>query len=480
MGRLIENSIHACSWCIAWADCLFEKIAGFLFEKKRISIFMTILLSLIMIVVMYLLNLHTTLIVDDYGYSFNQTGQRFSNMQEVFVRLWRHYFDWGGRVVVHFFAIMFLWIGKSVFDIFNTLAFMSMVFIMYYLAIGSWPCFGKRNYTLVLLGIFFMLFAFTPAFGQDFLWLVGACNYLWGILLVLLMMIPLRAQLFSAENQFKNPLWLPIFFVGNILAGWTNENMGVTLAAMTVFCMIYQWRKNHKVPSWMYASLVGVVIGSAFLVLAPGNFVRLHTEGGGHTLHFFRNFVNITKILLKPGFTLIPFCLILGLRVLTEKVEDPKKNVLLYLFLFGTLASAYAMIVSPYFTERARLGTIVLAIISVMTLYPYVEIAKAQSQKLLFVAGVIMLALLGSDAKMAYHDIVSYEKRNAAKVEYTLKEREKGNEDIILLRNYPSTKYCAAYGLEDINTNPKHWTNGSFARYFGVKQVRVLDNPSYK
>ena len=473
MEWLIENTISVCNRCIAWADGFFEKIAGILFEKKKVSILMTILLTLAMVAVMYLLNRHTTLIVDDYGYSFNQTGQRFSSMQEVFVRLWRHYFDWGGRVVVHFFAIMFLWIGKSVFNVFNALAFISMVFVMYYLAIGSWPCFGKRNYALVLLGIFFMLFAFTPKFGQDFLWLVGSCNYLWGMLLILLMMIPLRAQLFFSENKFKNPLWFPIFFVGNVLAGWTNENMGVTLAAMTVFCMIYQWRENHKVPAWMYASLLGVVIGSAFLVLAPGNFVRLHHTGG---VHFFGNFVNITKTLLKPSFTLIPFWLILGLRVLTEKVQDPKKNVLLYLFLGGTLASAYAMVVSPFWADRAKIGTIVLAIISVMTLYPYVEIAKVESKKLLLLVGVLMLTFLGSDLKMAYKDIVSYEKRDTAKVQYTLKEKEKGNMDIIVPRNYPSTKYCAAYGLEDINENPKHWTSRGFARYFGVKSVRTVKN----
>ena len=130
MEWLIENTISVCNRCIAWADGFFEKIAGILFEKKKVSILMTILLTLAMVAVMYLLNRHTTLIVDDYGYSFNQTGQRFSSMQEVFVRLWRHYFDWGGRVVVHFFAIMFLWIGKSVFNVFNTLAFISMVFMM--------------------------------------------------------------------------------------------------------------------------------------------------------------------------------------------------------------------------------------------------------------------------------------------------------------------------------------------------------------
>ena len=480
MERVIENCISLCDRGIAYANSLFTKFSDLVFRKNKITLIASVLLVLIMVVVMYLLNHHTTLIVDDFAYSFNAKGQRVGSVEEIVVRMWRHYFDWGGRVVVHFIAMVFLWVGKPIFNVFNTLAFIALVVIMYYLAVGTWPFARKQNYPMILLGIFFMFFAFVPVFGQDFLWLVGASNYLWGMLIFLLMLVPFRAQVFSGENKFKNPLWLPVFFFGNVLAGWTNENIGVTLVAMILFCMIAYWQENHKVHGWMICALLGAVIGAMLLVLAPGNFVRFHTEGGGHTLHIFDNFLNVTRIIFQPDLTLIPLCLALGLRVLTEKVKDYKKDMIFYLFLFGMLASAYSMVASPSFTERARLGPLVLSVICCLSLYPYLDVGKVQTRKILCIAALILFTLLGSNVRRGYTDIVSYEKCDKAKVEYALKEKAKGNQDIILLRNYPSTRYCAAYGLEDIDIDPKYWTNEGFAHYYGVKQVRVLDNQNYK
>ena len=460
-------------------DFLFEKWADSVFQKKNISLGIVIFLLLLMVVVIYLLNLHTTLIVDDYGYSFNSRGERYTSLSEVFTRLWLHYFQWGGRVVVHFFAIVFLWIGKPIFNICNTIAFLITVCMMYYLAVGSWPWARKQNFPMILLAIFFFLFAFTPAFGQDFLWLVGSCNYLWGILLFLWMLIPFRKQMFSTENVYHNPIWWPLFFVGNVLAGWCNENMGVTLVGMIAACIFLYWIEYHKVRPWMIFALAGAVIGATCLVLAPGNFVRFHTEGGGHTLNILDNFMTISRILVGPQFLLIPFCLTVALKILTKSVNDKRKNIILYFFLFGMLASAYSMIVSPYFTERARLGTLVLGIIACVSLYPYLEIRTIEWKKVICIVAVMMTAILGSDIKAGYKDIVSYEKRNNEKVAYTLIEKEKGHKDIIVIRNYPSTKYCAAWGLEDINVDPKHWTNTGYAHYFGVRSVRVSKPETY-
>ena len=345
--------------------------------------------------------------------------------------------------------------------------------MMYYLAIGNWPC-GKKNYPMVLLGTFFMLFAFTPAFGQDFLWLVGASNYLWGLLMFLLMLLPFRKQLFQKYNVFANPLYCPLFFIGSVVAGWTNENMGVTLVVLIIAFILIYWWNERTIYAWTIWALIGAILGAGFLILAPGNFVRLHTEGGGHTLHFFRNFLGITKILLKPGFLLIPLCLFGIFRCFSCNVKEQKKVIVSDLFLFASLISAYAMIASPYFTDRARLGTLVLGIIACMSVYPYLVLDSKKYQKITALVAVIVLALLASDIKAGYKDIVAYEKRDMAKVAYTLQQKEKGNMDIILPKNYPSTKYCAAWGLEDISENTKHWTNTGYARYFGVKTVRTV------
>ncbi len=473
MEQTIEKILVFFDKRLTQFDSLFEKFSNAVFQKKTLSFGISIFLLFMILAVMYLFNLHTTLIVDDYNYSFNLTGKRYTSIQETFPFLYHHYFSWGGRVIVHFFAIFFLWAGKPIFNICNAFAFLGLISLMYYHAVGLWPWSRKQNYPMILLGILFILFAFTPAFGQDFLWLVGSCNYLWGMLLFLIALVPFRAQLFSYKNQFQNPVWIPIFFIISISAGWSNENMGVTIVFMMALCIFSYAREYHTVQSWMILSFIGAIIGAAFLVLAPGNFVRFHTEGGGHTLHILDNFLNITKILLKPHFLLIPLCLTWILQILTSKNKGKQKNVLFCLFFFGMLASAYSMIASPYFTERARLGPLVLTTISCATLYPYLGIKGTEAQKTLCVLSLLITAFCGQMVKDGYRDIISYEKRNTAKVEYTLQEKAKGNPDIILPRNYPSTKYCAAWGLDDINTNPKHWTNTGYARYFGVKQVRV-------
>ena len=475
MEQTIEKILVFFDKRLTQFDSLFEKFASNIFQKKTLPFGISIFLLFMILAVMYLFNLHTTLIVDDYNYSFNLAGKRYTSIQEAFPFLYHHYFSWGGRVIVHFFAIFFLWAGKPIFNICNAFAFLGLIALMYYHAVGLWPWSRKQNYPMILLGILFALFAFTPAFGQDFLWLVGSCNYLWGMLLFLIALVPFRAQLFSHENQFQNPIWIPIFFIGSIAAGWANENMGVTLVFMMALCIFSYAREYHTVHSWMILSLIGAIIGAAFLVLAPGNFVRLTRvcTGGILGLPILHNFWNITKILLKPNFLLIPLCLTWILQILTAKNTDKRKPVLLCLFFFGMLASAYSMIASPFFVERARLGPLVLITICCAALYPYLKITRIEAQKALCILSLFVLVFLAQSIKAGYRDILNYEKRNTAKVEYTLQEKAKGNPDIILPRNYPSTKYCAAWKLSDLNPNPKHWTNTGYARYFGVKQVRV-------
>ena len=93
MERVIENCFSLCGRGIAYADSLFTKFSDLVFRKNKIALIASVLLVLIMVVVMYLLNHHTTLIVDDFAYSFNAKGQRVGSVEEIVVRMWRHYFD---------------------------------------------------------------------------------------------------------------------------------------------------------------------------------------------------------------------------------------------------------------------------------------------------------------------------------------------------------------------------------------------------
>ena len=147
------------------------------------------LLILLMAGTMFLLNTHTPLQMDDYDYSFSwSTGRPLSGVADVLASQAAHYRLWGGRSVVHTLAQLFLYTGKSVFNIANTAMYVLFVLELYALAKPK----GRRFCWPVLLTIHAALFTLVPFFGTVFLWLDGACNYLWGTVLALapLLVVP--------------------------------------------------------------------------------------------------------------------------------------------------------------------------------------------------------------------------------------------------------------------------------------------------
>ena len=146
----------------------------------RACVFAAILV--LMAATMFLLNVHTPLQMDDYDYSFSwSTGKPLAGVADVLASQAAHYRLWGGRSVVHTLAQLFLYWGKGVFNIANTAAYMLLVLELYALAKPK----GRRFCWTVLLVIHAALFTLVPFFGTVFLWLDGACNYLWGTALPL-------------------------------------------------------------------------------------------------------------------------------------------------------------------------------------------------------------------------------------------------------------------------------------------------------
>lgn len=440
------------------------KYLNYFFDNRKFEKMAFFFVVLLIGVGMYILNHYTTLIVDDYGYSFSRiTGHRTSGIIDILQSQYRHYFEWGGRVVVHTIAQFFLMYDKFVFDVANTLAYLAMVLVVYFHAIGKF-----KFYPLLLLLINLLFFLCMPAFGQVFLWVVGACNYLWGPLLVFLYLIPYRLQYSKSAPVFNNKILALLFGMLGIIAGWTNENLGLTLAFVIAVFMFLYWHEHKKVYLWCVCGLIGASIGAIALIIAPGNFVRLHV--GHMEVNFFKNIIVITKMFLQTKFLLMPACLFLSLLVFCRKNTDYK---IVSVYVLGMLASMYAMAGAPYFADRAKLGTLAFAVIACCNLYTNLDFTLTKIRKFIAVFLILIIGVTYSEYKIARTDIKDYKARNDAKVEHVLKEKSKGNLNVIIERNYPRTRYAAPYGLEDISKDVKHWTNTGFARYYGVKTVRV-------
>ncbi|PWM78793.1 MAG: hypothetical protein DBY32_04795 [Phascolarctobacterium sp.] len=455
---------------------MFEKIADFcdiannwitlklryFYENQKIEKFLFALVILLILVGMYILNHYTTLIVDDYGYSFS-LGHRTKGIMDILESQYNHYFAWGGRVVVHTIAQFFLMFDKKVFDIANTFAYLAMVLVVYFHAVGSF-----KPYPLLLLLINLLFFLCMPAFGQVFLWVVGACNYLWGPLLVFSYLIPYRIQYSKDTPVIDNKILCVIFGLLGIIAGWTNENMGLTLAFVILVFMYLYWLEHKKIYLWCMCGFIGALIGAIALILAPGNFARL--EIGHMDINFFKNLIAITKMFLQTKFLLIPISLFLILSVLVKKNTDFK---IVTVYILGLLVSMYAMAGAPYYADRAKLGSLAFLTIACCNLYTNLDFSVTKLRKVIAILGILIIGVTYSEYKIARSDIKDYKLRNDAKVEHVLKEKALGNLDIIVKPNYPKTRYAAPYGLEDISKDVKHWTNKGFARYYGVKSVKI-------
>ena len=100
----------------------------------------------------------------------------------------------------------------------------------------------------MLFCVFALLWVVTPAFGESFLWLVGSCNYLFGILFILAALLPVTKALdsdFAPMAGWKTVL----YFLLCLLAGWTNENNSVALVVIFLCCVIWLLATKQKSPS---------------------------------------------------------------------------------------------------------------------------------------------------------------------------------------------------------------------------------------
>lgn len=414
------------------------------------------------------LNLLTRIMRDDWSYTFNfVTKERIASLGDIFQSLGIHYTHVNGRLPVHFFAHLFLWLGKGVFNVVNTLAFAGLVTLVYFHACGTLR--GFRPY--VWLAVWLGLWALTPAYGESFLWVTGASNYLYGMLLILLYLIPYR-RLLDTDMPANKPWYVPLALLGGVLAGWTNENTGGALVIVLLCLLMWRLAEKKRVPLWCWGGLLGVVAGLCVMVLAPGELSRLSTAGGtGGVAAIFRRVGVITCRLLRylwPGIAAWALLLIVFLR----RKCDKKRLIDPLIFLLAGCAAAYAMALSPQMPDRVWSGPIVFFLISALSLWRAAGEPRLTKSRLRLGAVTLCAALtLASYAHFAPKVAATAAAFDAREADAAA-QLARGARDLTLDPVCGSgVRFDAAETPYDITSDPTHWLNGALARYLGADTV---------
>lgn len=416
-------------------------------------------------VLFFALNIITPLYMDDYSYMFDfVTKERIDSLPDIFRSMGIHYMKVNGRYVTHFLAQMLLAFGKGIFDLLNTAVFVWLVYIMHKLS----GCRGKLIPLLTTVGIAGLWFC-SPNFGQSFLWVTGAANYLWGVAVILSFLFVFRYP----ELMPKMPkiLCCISFFVLGLLAGNCTENAFAALLIAVVDILIVYRLDKKIVPVWSYFGLLGLLSGGACMIFSPGELVRISSSGGGFDVSLL--LARAVDIAVRYIDAYLP---ILCSGAIVLLVAVCKKRIKLcdcampLVYFCASLAGAFSLVLSPASPDRAWSCVTVLAVLSLQSLL-FVVLKDVKLNMVTNVCTVLLIFVLVFSYCIAYAELISvradFEERDMIAQE----QIARGEDELDLPAVSSQSKYSPFEAWGDLDDDSGDWKNVAMARYYGVKRV---------
>jgi hypothetical protein len=260
-----------------------NRVKDFLFKQN-----IGLLLLFFILCFMYALNCMTPLLSDDYFISFIWSeGMRINGMlpedakkvcsfSDVFESLKAYYFIWGGRIPGQTFMTIFAWWGKEYFNVVNSFMTVFLIMEIYWISHEGKVSFDF-NYKYIFW-IFFALWSFNTSFVDTFMWLSGSCEYLWMMVLLLAFLLPYVRNYYDADKHNKNNfLFTSSMFVFGAIAGCSRE-MLICWIILAMTYWLWLCKKADRLYAWQIFGLIGLCVGYAVLIFAPGNFARLASD----------------------------------------------------------------------------------------------------------------------------------------------------------------------------------------------------------
>ena len=446
-------------------------------------------------------NIFMPLSDDDYAYAFIWDGehggnlidgigerQRVESIGDIFQSQYSHWHTWGGRVIAHFFAQFFIWIGKPYFDVANTIFFAAFIILILKLTNTQF-----KKSAFATFWIFFILFFIGARFSASvtwLTWLTGACSYFWSTVFQLAFLLPYvnAVRFCKADNSTeKILLMIPL----GIFAGLSNEAGSLATIFLTTIFIFIAWRKNF-LKRWHFAGYVTLILGSALCIFAPGNFAQTEFIRSVNPDAF-----NFSAELLKNNFVngfLPVLCLDLAALIPTiiyfikrGFVKLTTSDILIVSFTAAGLIVPLSMIFSPKF-DFSRVAVISLPFMIIASVAAYNEL-KNFSWRIalpsLFGTGILIACCLYASLVLYSYKllIISWENQ----ISYVIEHR---NEETLYLPPMPPltptqnflvsihgvdcpasyTKYFG--GLTPNKFNP---INIMISQYYGVKSIVAAD-----
>lgn len=449
------------------------------FEKHRKKIFWLIVAAAFLMILAY--NLLTPYMSDDYAYliEVREAGSLWDLMKQQY----GEYLSNSGRVIGQFNVRLSLAAGKPVFNIVNSVMFIALVLLIYANIKRK-----KKHDIFVLLLVITFLWKFTVDFGQTMLWICGACNYLWGSVIILGFVTWYRALLGKAE-EIKRPVLTAVgTFLFAVAAGWCNENTsGGGLLIVLLFALNFWWnrRKEGKktLYPFMFTGILGTCCGLLGMISAPGVRSRSQTMSEGEytgLIGLLSRTYKITMTVRELYFTVLVITVIIVVfLVLQKKLATWKqiRNNETVLFLVAAVATCYALAIAPTPANRAFFGAGVFLFIA--CIQGIVDVA--QNELVVRAAKYSLVSVLCLWLFFTYLDnlvnLARIFREENERVSMIKADKADPNGDGIVvvpkLREAFANPYSNMH-LSDLENDKEYWINHFYEMYYDVGNITAI------
>lgn len=408
------------------------------------------LIYIIIFLTIFLMTEMTPFQADEYNYSnFIWTNNRIKNLSDIIKSQVLMYKLWSGRVLIHTLIQVLLFIGKNMFNILNSLVFLSLVILIKEIAKIKSNIF---NITL----IFVLLWLFIPIFPETTLWLSGSLNYMWpGTLMIYL--------IYRLDKLEYNKLTLIISFI----VGASQENTSILINGFILYYLLKEIVLHKKIDINLLKSFFATFSGMIFLFIAPGNFKR----SGGNLSFNLKHWVDVT-FNNNFLFLVISVLLIINILIIVKKLKDKSEFIRGIEYFMLAILSLLPMIILNEYPLRATYSAYLLIILSLILLFKILS----EKEQLYIILIAIILVLPNYLKVINWYNVELRNSLELRKIE--ILNLNKNNNYIIPIKKVsdPEIAKYNLYGFSnDLAINPYSITNFYFARYYNIEKVYGLE-----